>query len=92
MAHRYATFLCSWDDSLVGQLTNTSVAHPFQSGHVCHKIKQSPIYSGSKENLLLNIKLEPSHHDLHSNLKCVSYIVWAVLQIFPLVVREPPAI
>ena len=21
VAHRYATFLCSWDDSLVGQLT-----------------------------------------------------------------------
>ena len=71
---------------------NTSVAHPVQSGHVWHKIKQSPIYSGSKENLLLNIKLEPSHYDLQSNLKCVSYIVWAVLQIFPLVVREPPAI
>ena len=26
-AHRYAIFLCSWDDSLVGQLTNVSRHH-----------------------------------------------------------------
>ena len=59
---------------------------------MCVKKTKSFIYSSSKENLLLNIKLEPSHYNLHSNLKYVSYIVWAVLQIFPLVFCEPPAI